>query len=221
MKLFVVIIYGLLGSLQPNAQTATVQFEQRSIPIPVIIDSVVQRHNKKLRGYEKLGEAARDLLYWTNYSRINPRRYWDSVVLPIITVYPQLKGEYSESLRKDLFAIKTGLPLFSLDPILSNIAQSHANDITSKKAKPGHNSSDGSSFQQRFKRTGLRVCGGENISFGEITPYFAVALLYIDYGLPEFGHRKALLNASFTRIGIGAASFSADNYFYVQDFACP
>lgn len=188
--------------------------------MPALIDSTVLRFNVALPGYDKLNELSKDLLYWTNYSRKNPRRYWDSVVLPIISVFPQLKGAYSESLKNDIQAIKKNLPLFSLDVALNNMAQSHANDITAKNAKPGHNASDGTNFQQRFKRTGIMACGGENISFGELTPYFALVLLYIDYGLPEHGHRKALLNPSFVRIGVGSANFSPGNSFFVQDFAC-
>lgn len=217
-----IFIFLLFEGISPSkAQTSTIQFEQKPIPMPTVIDSVVLRYNKGIAGYNKLSESSRELLYWTNYSRKDPKRYWDSVILPIISVFPQLKGIYSESLKNDLFAIKTSLPLLKFDPVLNNLAQSHANDITTKKAKPSHLSTDGTSFQQRFKRTGLNVCGGENISFGELTPYFALALLYIDYGLPEYGHRKALLNPSFTRIGVGAANFSPGNYFFVQDFACP
>lgn len=47
-----------------------------------------------------------------------------------------------------------------------------------------------------------------------------LVLLYIDQGVPALGHRTALLNPSFTEMGIGISSYPAKNVIVVQDFAC-
>ena len=43
---------------------------------------------------------------------------------------------------------------------------------------------------------------------------------YLDMGLPEQGHRKALLDPSLREIGVGSALYGVDQYFLVQDLAC-
>ncbi len=44
-----------------------------------------------------------DWFYWTNYTRQNPKIFWDSVVAPLIQIYPQLNTKYAESLKKELY----------------------------------------------------------------------------------------------------------------------
>lgn len=221
MKLILIFLIISLVTNTTNGQIATYSFEEKSIPMPKKMDSVVLLKNQQMIGYNHLSETEKDFYYWTNYSRANPKRYWDSVIVPIVTNFPQFKGSYTESLYRDIITIKGELPFLALNSELILLAQNHAKDIVSNNAQPGHNSFNGITFQQRFKTTGLNSCGSENISFGEITPYFALAMLYIDYGLPNVGHRKTLLNPMLTRIGVGSATFSNGSNFYVQDFACP
>ena len=57
--------------------------------------------------YESLGTVEKEWFYWTNYSRSNPRHFWDSVVSPMIVSLPSLKSGYTESLKKDLYDAKT------------------------------------------------------------------------------------------------------------------
>lgn len=221
VKLILIILIISFIAIRSNGQIVTFSLEENKIPIPKKIDSVVLFKNQNAKGYADLSEIEKDFYYWTNYSRANPKRYWDSVIVPIVAAFPQFRGTYTESLYLDIEAIKNPLPFLDLNNELILIAQNHAKDITDKNAQPGHTSSNGNTFQQHFRTTGINTCGSENISFGEITPYFALAMLYIDYGIPNLGHRKALLNPNLTRIGIGASKFSNGTYFYVQDFACP
>jgi uncharacterized protein YkwD len=73
----------------------------------------------------------------------------------------------------------------------------------------------------RLKTAGIKYCGGENVSLGDTDPILSLVLLYIDYGLPTLGHRKALLNSTYTETGIGVANYgTGKTLFIVQDFSC-
>ncbi|HWB28064.1 MAG TPA: CAP domain-containing protein [Chitinophagaceae bacterium] len=202
------------------AQLKDVELEARTVPKPTTADTTIAGWNTRQSGLNKLTPQAQDFFYWTNYSRENPRRFWDSVVEPIIEAFPSLKSSYSESLKIDLYA-SPSLPLFKLNPNLIFTAESHAKDIGLKKGKPGHISTDGRTFVDRIKAVGIKNCGGENVSLGDVDPIMSLVLLYIDYGIPTLGHRKSLLNPDYVETGIGTSPYGdTDNLFIVEDFSC-
>lgn len=218
MKPFLFFLTICLGCPQP-IQSQSLTLEAKSISFPTVVDTSVKNWNAAQPGYNSMNEEAKELYYWTNYARVNPRRCWDSLVMPVLNAYPELKGTYATSLKNDLLLNKP-LPFLSLNASLLRIAQSHADDIKENNIKPGHVSTDGRTFSSRFKAIGLSNCGGENISFGDTRVPFLLVLLYLDYNLPGLGHRKALLSEAYTEIGIGAAPIKNNQKFFVQDFAC-
>ncbi len=125
-------------------------FEDAVIPKPSGIDTLVENFNTCQAGYNDLSQTDKEFFYWVNYSRQNPKRFYDSVVLPIIKIYPQLKGDNLQSLKNDLYT-KMTLPLFSLNPILSKMAFSHSIDITSNNFSPSHSSSTVKLFKTVLK----------------------------------------------------------------------
>ncbi len=210
----------LLFPLFSGAQFYKITVENKILPHPLTRDSAVDQWDRSFPEYKQLNATARELLYWTNYSRENPKRFWDSAVSPILQVLPELRSSYSSSLERDLRK-STPLPLFRLNSILVSMAQEHAADIGSRHLPISHSSSGGMSFAQRFEASGLKTCGGENIGLGDDDMLLGLILLYIDYGLEAEGHRKALLNPAYTDIGIGASPYGTEpKIFYVQDFAC-
>jgi len=218
MKPILISLFISFKFLQP-VTSQSLSLELKTIQFPSIIDKSVEKWNNSQSGYAKMNKESKELYYWTNYSRVNPERCWDSLVVPVLNAYPELKGTYAASLKNDLLLNKQ-LPLLYLNSLLQKIAQSHADDIQKNNTKPGHNSTDGSTFSSRFKTIGLINFGGENISFGDTQIPFLLVLLYLDYNLPNLGHRKALLNSDFTEVGIGAAQLHNKQIFLVQDFAC-
>ena len=182
-------------------------------------DKIVEDWNAKQPNFVNLNARAQEFYYWVNYSRSNSQRFFDSVVTLFTEVYPQLKGENYESLRKDLTEAKT-LPLLTLNPKLIKMAKGHAEDIVTHQSNPSHNSTNGDSFSDRFKHQNLKDCGGENLSYGAGEPVFLLVLLYLDLNVPNLGHRKALLNSNYVETGIAAATFDDGTVFIVQDFAC-
>ena len=203
-----------------SAQLNSVQLEAKPVPKPVIKDTMVSNWNARQVGYNTMSQQGKDFLYWTNYSRVNPKRFWDSVLVPVLKAFPNLQSSYSQSLKADLYN-SPGLPVFKLNPTLIKTSQFHASDIGLKKAQPGHTSTDGKTFVDRVKGAGIIRCAGENISLGDVDPLMSLVLLYIDYGLPELGHRKTLLNATYVETGIGVSPYGdTGSTFIVEDFAC-
>jgi uncharacterized protein YkwD len=112
------------------------------------------------------------------------------------------------------------LPMFALSDKLTRTAQSHAYDISGKRAAPSHTSTNGTEFGERMKKAGIKYCASENISVSSQSPLLAVLLLYLDIGLSDLGHRKTLLNPNLLETGIGVASYGNNQLFLVQDLSC-
>ncbi len=201
------------------SQISMIELEVRDVPQPKLRDSAVERWNQAQPGYEKLPLQAKENLYWTNFARSNPQKFWDSVVSPSLLAFPPFNKAESKSLKADL--LKAGnLPMFTLSPVLLKTAQSHASDIAYKKSPLSHNSTNGTDFGTRMKLAGIKYCANENISLSSQSILLSVLLLYLDIGVPGLGHRKALLDQNLREIGVGSALYGKDQYFLVQDLSC-
>jgi cysteine-rich secretory family protein len=219
VKQIIKILFLLIGSRSYCQQM--LMFKDIPIPHPKIINEKVEEWNKSQPDFKALSDNERQFYYWVNYSRDNPAIFFDSAVEPITEIYPQLKGQNLKSLEFDLKNSKP-LTLLALYRSLNQMATLHANDITDHNSPPSHNSTNGETFVDRFKKFNLRNCGGENISFGagDSDPLFALVILYLDINVPELGHRKALLNSNYIYTGISFANYKNGNSFIVEDFAC-
>lgn len=169
--------------------------------------------------YNSLNSVQKDWFYWTNYSRSNPKRFWDSIISPILTNFPTLRNSYVQSLKEDLYK-SSPLPLVKPNVSLLKASQAFANEMASQNASPSHTSPSGSTFSDRMKASGIINCAGENISFGPSDPVLMLVLLYIDEGVPDLGHRRALLDSTYVEMGIGLAKYANNNTIVIQDFAC-
>ncbi len=216
----IAILVLLLLPFTTFSQIKSLVLEDKPIPKPNQIDSTVLSWDEAQPGFTTMNKTSKDFFYWVNYSHTNPKRFWDSVVQPIIIAFPSLQSSYSESLKQDLYN-QPKLPLFKLNAILLKTSQAHATDIGVKEGKPGHTSTNGTTFTQRVEAAGVRNCAGENVSLGNVDPVLSLVLLYIDYGLPNLGHRKSLLNPNYTETGIGSSLYgNTGSQFIVQDFSC-
>ena len=209
----------LMAPFIVNAQMSTVELVVKPVPKPITRDTATDNWNIAQPEYRNLTAGAKDVLYWTNYCRRQPMKFWDSVVVPILKAFPNLEGPESQSL-KAAFQSTGSLPMFSLNTQLIKTAQNHAYDICKKPSPPSHTSVDGTSFGSRMKQAGIHNCASENMSLGNQDPLLSVVLLYLDIGLPDMGHRKSLLNPELLEMGIGYAKYDKGRFFIVQDFAC-
>ncbi len=215
------LVFLFLFPLFSFAQFSTIELEVRTVPQPAIPEKGVEEWNRSFRAYASLTNESKEFLYWVNFCRSNPGKFWDSVVDPILKQFPPLVTPESKSLKADL--LRTGpLPMFALNDQLIKAAMGHAIDITRKNAQPSHESTNGTGFPERMRQAGIRSCAGENISQSSQGTLLAVILLYLDIGLPQLGHRKSLLNPAFVETGVGSAPFSKrpGEYFLVQDLSC-
>jgi hypothetical protein len=198
---------------------SVVTLEQKEIRFNLSRDAEIDQWNSSFKSFNKLSKEEKEIFYWTNYSRKDPQRFWDSIMVPVLSAFPQLRGKFASSLNNDLSA-SSRLPLLALNDTLILSAKSHALDIGLKTANVSHTSTDGTTFSKRLQNVGIRNCGSENMSLGNGDILMSLAMLYLDYGLENLGHRKTLLNPEYVSIGIGATSYGMEQLFYVQDFAC-
>src|SRR5688572_7648836 len=101
-----------------KAQYSTVTLEDRPIKVVVATDKKIEAFIESLPQYNALPTKAQELLYWTNYSRQNPRKFWDSICAPILNLFPQLKtGTFAQDLKRELYNAPK-LPLLRINDTL-------------------------------------------------------------------------------------------------------
>jgi uncharacterized protein YkwD len=113
-----------------------------------------------------------------------------------------------------------GLPPYTVNPLLAQAAQRHANDIACHKLYV-HTGSDGSTPQSRVKDTGyVAKSVSENVN-GNYPPFDGQGV--VNWWINDKGdlrHGQNLISTTFTEIGVGYSFF--DNYgFYALVFAKP
>ncbi len=216
------LLFFLFSPLFGFSQLSTIELEVRTVPKPSQPEASVESWNQSFPAFKQLPKESREYLYWINFCRSKPIKFWDSVIAPVLAQFPPLRTPEAVSLKADLYKVGP-LPMFGLNESLINTAQNHALDITNKKAQPSHESTNGTSFNSRMAQAGIKYCAGENISLSSQGTLLAVILLYLDIGLPQLGHRKSLLNPGFQETGVGSAPMGKDKetFFLVQDLACP
>lgn len=214
--LFLLVFLPTIGFTQ-HFGTTTLAIKTLPAP-PSRINSIDQNLNKSLI-YNSLDPIVKEWYYWTNYSRNNPKRFWDSIIVPILKIYPDLKSSYTNSLEKDLMSTPP-LPFVTPNAKLLTTAKGLAQELSTQNSPPSHTSPSGKTFQERMRDNGIINCAGENLSYGTQNPILMLVLLYIDQGVPQVGHRKSLLNPLFVEMGVGYAPYSNGNSITIQDFGC-
>ena len=218
VKLFLLII--LLSPFAAYTQHfGTTTLEVKTLPGLPARDNSIDTFLNANSMYRSLSPNLKDWFYWTNYSRKSPKKFWDSVITPILHIYPDFRNSYTSSLEKDLTTTPP-LPLLKPNKTLLNTSRSLAEELAAQNASPSHTSPSGATFPDRMKAAGIKNCAGENISFGPPNPLLMLILLYIDQGVPQLGHRRSLLNPAFTELGVGMATYANKNSIFIQDFGC-
>ncbi|WP_327278692.1 MULTISPECIES: CAP domain-containing protein [unclassified Streptomyces] len=106
---------------------------------------------------------------------------------------------------------KAGCPALTVNPKLTQAAQTHAEDMAENNLN-GHTGSDGSNEGTRLDRVGYNWSSwGGNVSSG-----FPDSKAHVDGWLNSAPHKKAVLNCNFTETGVGVSGDRA-----VQMFARP
>jgi hypothetical protein len=98
----VLIVSFLLFPLFTFSQIAFVELDSKKIPEPAVRDTVIENWNRSQPGYENLPKESKEMLYWTNYARKNPDKFWKEAIVPIIDAFPPLNKAEAKSLQADL-----------------------------------------------------------------------------------------------------------------------
>lgn len=170
--------------------------------------------------YRNLPTREKDLFYWTNYFRQNPRRFQETILLEFYLQFPEAKSAYSKSLEVDIIKAPSSLQMLLPDNGLLSAAQQHASDLVKRDGVISHTSSNGKTFVQRLQEAGKYKCGAENVYIGSPSGLESLITLLIDNGVPDKGHRMNLLDPNFGRMGVSFPSVGSKGLL-VQDFACP
>ncbi|MGD6942100.1 CAP domain-containing protein [Cytobacillus gottheilii] len=105
---------------------------------------------------------------------------------------------------------KYGVPALKLDTELSKVAREKSNDMKSKGYFDHNSPTYGSPFDM-MKQFGISYkTAGENIAMGQRSPQEVVTAW-----MNSEGHRKNILNANFTHLGVGHV---ADGNYWTQMF---
>jgi uncharacterized protein YkwD len=111
--------------------------------------------------------------------------------------------------------IKAGLPALVWDPQIAAVARAHSADMRNRNFY-SHTNPDGQDFAARLRSAGLSFrTAGENLA--RTTNVSNPATSANAEFLQSEGHRKNLLNPSFTRVGVGV-SRSGNTYWITQNF---
>jgi len=160
------------------------------------------------------------VFYWVNYLRNDPPGFKNQVILPFLALFPEANTNYAKSLLKDL---ESQAPLQLIEPnsFLGKETSKHAKDLALKQKTISHSSSDGRNFQQRMNDAQVTKCAGENILEGKKDALKSIIMLLIDQGVPDKGHRKALLNPEFNMMACSIyAKKNSEKFIHVQLFSC-
>ena len=215
-------IFPLLFSFFLNSQPISSVFLEDKPFVPLAkINLELINQLEQIPNYVGASALEKDFIYWTNFARLYPKSFCDSVLIPFLNEQPTTKGEAANQLIKE-FKRGKELPILLPDVILSHSSREHAKDLSNQNGEISHSSSNGNSFYQRMKKAGVLSCAAENISLGQEDQLVALILLYLDIGLSDAGHRKNLMNPNFIRMGVSVQKLKkADRYITVQDFRCP
>ena len=170
--------------------------------------------------FQSADPISQSFMYLANYSRLFPKEFRDSALIPYLQQQPRLKGKYANSLLETLDNAKA-LPFLDPEEKLSKAALDHAKDIKRNGGSVSHRSSDGSSFGDRMRKLGYRGCTAENISLGKDNwGLSSLLLLYLDINLPDLGHRKNLLNPNYSKMGVSSIQLDGNQTLIVQELGC-
>ena len=112
-------------------------------------------------------------------------------------------------------------PLLPLSPAqaLELAAADHAQG-QGRDGEIGHDSDDGTSFDQRIERhTAWRGAVAEDISYGEAKPDKVVRQLIVDDGVADRGHRTNIFDPTLQFAGVGCGPHRVYRSMCVIDFA--
>ena len=181
---------------------------------------------------EHLTALSAELVAETNKMRANPAAYarrleairdhYEGNLVKVPGRPPVQVVEGVAALDEAIAVLRGSQPLGALafSPGMSFGANDHAADLGEQSAT-GHYGSDGSDPFERINRYGLwRQSASENISYGQATiAEWHLINLLVDDNVPDRGHRKALLEPSYSAMGAACQEHPGFRIVCVMNYA--
>jgi hypothetical protein len=193
--------------------------DKRFTPSLSIDQDLMEYVSEQIKG-KGLTDEEKRFFYWSNFLRQYPKRFNQEIIDAFLKEFPEAKGKEAESLRKELLSL-SALSKYKFSDLLADLSLEHANDLSENSSQISHNDSKGRSFAQRMKLGGVTKCAAENIYTGKNDGLLALIMLLLDIGLESAGHRKNILNPSFTNMGLSIRPHqTGQSIILVQIFGC-
>jgi hypothetical protein len=192
---------------------------------------------KDLQKYETksnldyLTEFEKEIIEETNLLRTQPKQYLEFLKqrrvyykdklykVPKLAFVSRVEGLKAVDEAIAVLEKQSPLPALDFDRTLSLSSSDHVKD-TGRTGIIGHYGTDRSDPAKRISkyRTDFQIIG-ENIAYGIFNPRDVVLELFIDDGVYDRGHRKALLDTNYKSIGVQCGSHKTYRIMCVQNFA--
>ncbi len=222
LTVYVLMSFLLSCTVDMSERTVQDKEQQYKAIVPTLFTKDEIRLANTAANISYLTEEEKKVILYINLARLDGKRF----AKDFGSSYMELTGiaasnSYAISFYDDLSKVK-GLQMLEPLQALCEAAAYHAEDL-GKHGLTGHDSSDGTSFGDRIRRF-LPSAGYwlENCSFGTYNSIAIVAVmqLLVDNNVPSLGHRKNILNAEMTHVGVAIRPHqSTYKYGCVQDFA--
>ena len=164
-----------------------------------------------------LSETEKESIFYMNLLRINPPLFVETHLNDYIKSKDVKKDRLVKDLIKELENTGKMNPLMP-NKELTDFARAHPKDM-GESGRTGHNSSDGKPFRDRISDLEHHFTAiNENCNYGNDNAVDALIDLLIDRNVPNFGHRKNILDPEMTLIGVALEPHKRWRHNYVQDF---
>lgn len=205
IKVLVVFLFIAAGSLQ--AQDAEL--------FKLWPDSILAQANAASK-VNYMTEEEQKVVFYTNLVRINPPLFAKTYFEKYLDEHDVKKDKEIRMLMKEL-EITAKLTLVKPSQELTNTARIHAKDM-GETGRTGHNASDGRSFRTRMEGVAAIYDGiNENCNYGHADGIDAFMDLLIDRNVPNYGHRKNILDPEMKYIGVAIEPHKRYKVNCVQD----
>lgn len=164
-----------------------------------------------------LSETEKESIFYMNLLRINPPLFVETYFNDYLKEKDVKKDKLVKDLIKELEKTRKMEPLKPNEK-LTEFARAHAKDM-GESGRTGHNSSSGKSFRERISELEHHFSAiNENCNYGNEDAVDALIDLLIDRNVPNFGHRRNILDPEMRLIGVALEPHKRWRYNYVQDF---
>ena len=163
-----------------------------------------------------------------NKCRSNPPLYAEDVLEPFLASMDNGVFEFNGQLLltyEGAAAVTEAIKVLKSTSVLSTLTYSEQLHLLAKdhcdnqvgSGTTGHERAGNISFQDAARKFGLSGCG-ECISYGFNDPQYILIQLLVDDGVKSRGHRDAILDPKYTKLGVSCGPHIKFDHMCVLDF---